>query len=59
MINQTLSSTVVFCGKNRKGQKSRPGFENADKLVFLPPKSEKRASAWRKKMEQKGYTFQS
>jgi hypothetical protein len=45
--------------QKHKGKRmmSRMGFVDENKQVFLPPSSVKRASAWRVKMEQLGYTF--
>lgn len=37
--------------------KSRAGYQDKDGQVFLPPLSEKRKIAWKKKMESKGFIF--
>lgn len=59
MINQSLSKVTVFLGKNKKGSFQREGFRNQDNLVFVPPKNTKRLTAWKRGMQDRGYSFPS
>jgi hypothetical protein len=58
MIKQTLTKVTVFLGKNKKGTASREGYRNQDNLVFIPPKSVKRVTAWQKSMKDRGFSFE-
>jgi hypothetical protein len=53
-----LVVTSMFMRKSpRKGEKRRNGYADPSGMVFAPPKSEKRASAWKKRMEERGFKF--
>lgn len=53
-----LTKSTIFLAKSHKrGQKSRNGFIDENKQVYLPPINSKRLTAWQKKMESKGFSF--
>ncbi len=58
MDNKRLSPTTIFLAKSgKRGTKTRSGYQDEAKQVFLPPANAKRASAWKKKLEERGYSF--
>lgn len=58
MIKQSLSEVNLVLGKSpKRGTFNRGGYRNEDGLVFLPPKNTKRLTSWKKKMQERGYTF--
>lgn len=54
-----LFPEVVHTGKPAKSRKAsaRPGYKDERGQVYLPPVSEKKASHWRIKMAEKGFSF--
>lgn len=51
-----LSKITVTLGKSeRRGTRQREGYRDESGLIFMPPSSTKRVTAWKKKMEEKGY----
>lgn len=51
-----LSKVTVTLGKSpKRGTRVRDGFRDDANLIFMPPKMGKRVSAWKKKMEERGY----
>lgn len=52
-----LLPTTVFLGKNKKGTKTRAGFMDEHRQVYLPPASAKREQAWKNKMMDRGFEF--
>jgi len=57
MTKTKLNPTTVFLGKNKKGTKTRAGYLDENRQVYLPPKSAKREVAWKNKMADKGFEF--
>jgi hypothetical protein len=51
--------TVQLAKLPKSGSKGREGYIDEGKQVFMPPVSTKRVSAWKKKLEEKGYAFTS
>lgn len=51
-----LTPTSVLMAKNKAGTVMRKGYADPNGQVFLPPKTGSEET-WKKKMEQKGYSF--
>lgn len=52
-----LTQITVDLGKTRSGSKNRSGFKDPAGQIYLPPKTEKRVTAWRNRMMDKGFSF--
>lgn len=51
-----LTPAAVFLAKTKKGQVVRKGYADSKGQVFIPPKKGGEET-WKKKLEQKGYSF--
>lgn len=57
MIKQLFKSTIFLAKSHKRGQRSRNGFVDENKQVYLPPVNSKRLSVWQKQMESRGFSF--